>query len=178
VTDTLTRVRELDNAGPVVVVTSLSSDSHTWNLVFLQLQIEELGYRVVNLGPCVPDELLVSRCRDIDPALIVVSSVNGHGYQDGLRAIRRLRSTEGLGRVPVVIGGKLGVTGGEDASVGPALVEAGFDAVFEDGPDSLAVFRDFVLALPGTASVAASVSASVSASASGSVSASDVRTSA
>ncbi|MGO4754660.1 cobalamin B12-binding domain-containing protein, partial [Streptomyces sp. 2MCAF27] len=74
------------------VVTTMASDSHTWNLVFLQLLIEELGFSVVNLDPCVPDDLLVARCADIAPAFIAVSSVNGHGYQDGLRVIKKLRA--------------------------------------------------------------------------------------
>ncbi|WP_149828629.1 cobalamin-dependent protein [Streptomyces tailanensis] len=90
-----------------VVVTSMASDSHTWNLVFLQLLLEELGHDVVNLGPCVPDDLLVTRCAAIRPAFVVISSVNGHGCQDGLRVIRRLRSHPGLFAMPVVIGGKL-----------------------------------------------------------------------
>jgi methylaspartate mutase sigma subunit len=59
-----------------VVVSGLASDAHTWNLVYLQLVIEELGYRVVNLGPCVPDDVLVEECRRIDPVLLVIGSVN------------------------------------------------------------------------------------------------------
>ncbi|MBT2383211.1 cobalamin B12-binding domain-containing protein [Streptomyces sp. ISL-11] len=139
--------------GGCVVVTSMASDAHTWNLVFLQLLIEELGYRVVNLGPCVPDELLVSRCADLDPALIVFSSVNGHGYQDGLRVIERLRGVAGLRSTPAVIGGKLGVTDEGDASRAGELMAAGFDAVFDDGSDPVAALQHFIAALPGPAPV-------------------------
>ncbi|MET8178961.1 cobalamin-dependent protein [Streptomyces sp. NPDC005336] len=130
-----------------VVVTSMASDSHTWNLVFLQLLIEELGYRVVNLGPCVPDDLLVSECRALDPAMVVVSSVNGHGYQDGIRVIRRLRAAGPLAATPVVIGGKLGVTGHEDTARIGELMAAGFDAVFDDGADPAAALSGFVRTL-------------------------------
>src|SRR5205823_4406136 len=97
--------------GLSVVVTSVASDSHTWNLVFLQLALEELGHRVVNLGACVPDELLVAECLRVRPDLIVVSSVNGHGFRDGTRLIGRIRACPELATTVVVIGGKLGIAG-------------------------------------------------------------------
>ncbi|WP_229345937.1 cobalamin B12-binding domain-containing protein [Streptomyces flavotricini] len=131
-----------------VIVTTLASDSHTWNLVFLQVLIEECGYDVVNLGPCVPDELLVSECRDRNPEMIVISSVNGHGYQDGMRVIGQLRDAAPLAATPIVIGGKLGTDGGEGASRTHELMAAGFDAVFEDGQDPIAAFHAFLATLP------------------------------
>lgn len=62
---------------------SVASDSHTWNLVFLYLLLEELGFDVVNLGASLPDDILISECTRIEPDLVVISSVNGHGYNDG-----------------------------------------------------------------------------------------------
>jgi len=115
-----------------VVVTGLPSDSHTWNLVFLQLYLEERGHQVVNLGPCVPDETLTRECARHQPDLVVVSSVNGHGRADGLRVIRKLRNRPELVGVPIVIGGKLGTTGAQSTADLTALVDAGFDAVFDD----------------------------------------------
>jgi methylaspartate mutase sigma subunit len=127
-----------------VVVTSLASDAHTWNLVYLQLVLEELGHRVVNLGACVPDQLLVSECVRHSPDLVVVSSVNGHGFHDGTRVIAALRPRL---TAAVVIGGKLG-TGGSDGARHRAarLREAGFDAVFEDGT-GMAAFRAYLTRL-------------------------------
>lgn len=158
---------QLEHHGPPagigldIVVSSVASDSHTWNLVFLQSVLEELGHRVTNLGPCVPEELLVRECLRAAPDLVVISSVNGHGHRDGLRLIERVRSRSELAHVPVVIGGKLGVTGALGAAErGAALVEAGFDAVFGDDMahvagrgvstdvDAMAAFRSFVGALP------------------------------
>ncbi|MER6570189.1 cobalamin-dependent protein [Streptomyces sp. NPDC001093] len=131
-----------------VVISSLASDSHTWNLVFLQLLIEECGYEVVNLGPCVPDELLVAECSARRPEMIVISSVNGHGHQDGMRVIERLRDCDPLAATPIVIGGKLGTDGGEGQDRTGELIAAGFDAVFEDGKEPIAAFRTFLDALP------------------------------
>lgn len=131
-----------------VIVSSVASDSHTWNLVFLQLLIEELGYTVVNLGACVPDGVLAAECRERNPDLIVLSTVNGHGYQDGMRVIQRLRATEGLAATPTVIGGKL-VTELVDGAPLDELVAAGFDGVFQDGVSSPDEFHHFMRALPG-----------------------------
>jgi methylaspartate mutase sigma subunit len=130
-----------------VVVTSTASDSHTWNLIYLQLLLEELGNRVVNLGSCVPEQALVDGCRALRPDLIVMSSVNGHGVQDGIRAISLIRSVPELTSTPTVIGGKLGVTGPDGGESARRLAAAGFDAVFHDG-DDIAVFRAFLDTLP------------------------------
>nr|BCB14666.1 glutamate mutase [Streptomyces spiroverticillatus] len=131
-----------------VVVSGVASDSHTWNLVFLQLLIEELGCDVINLGPCVPDELLVRECLEHSPDLLVLSSVNGHGAQDGLRMIRKLRARTELAGLPAVIGGKLGVSGGEGAERVAELIAAGFDSVFQDGSQEVSAFRRFLTDVP------------------------------
>lgn len=134
--------------GRTVIVSSMASDSHTWNLVYLQLLVEELGFDVVNLGACAPDELIVSECLSRRPAMLVLSSVNGHGYRDGLRVIRKLRVNPELTALPVVIGGKLGISGGESEAHIHQLVDAGFDAVFDEHQDAPDSFRQFVAAVP------------------------------
>ena len=137
-------VRQMDTSGGglSVVVTSVSSDSHTWNLVFLQLALEELGHRVVNLGACVPDDLVVAECLRTRPDLVVVSSVNGHGFRDGTRLVGRLRACPELATVPVVIGGKLGISGPGGSHSREQLRAAGFDAVFEEGA-GMATLRSY-----------------------------------
>jgi hypothetical protein len=52
-----------------VLLTGTASDAHTWNLVFLQKYIAEAGHEVVNLGPCVPESLLVDTCLRLRPDL-------------------------------------------------------------------------------------------------------------
>ncbi|MEU5985130.1 cobalamin-dependent protein [Streptomyces sp. NPDC047434] len=126
------------------VVSTVSSDAHTWNLVFLQLMLEEYGHEVVNLGPCTPDREIVDACLATRPDVLVISTVNGHGRLDGLRLIRVLRAHPELADLRVVIGGKLGVAGeaGREEH-GDALAEAGYDAVF-DSDDALDEFADFL----------------------------------
>jgi arginine dihydrolase len=128
--------------GLSVMVTSVASDAHNWNLVYLQLVLGELGHKVLNLGPCVPEELLVSECLRVMPDLIVVSSVNGHGFIDGRQLISRIRACPELAATPVVIGGKLGIGGAAGRESHDQLLAAGFDAVFEDGT-GMAAFRSF-----------------------------------
>ncbi|MEU4392183.1 cobalamin-dependent protein [Kribbella sp. NPDC023855] len=135
--------RAVGDGDLTVLLTSVSSDSHTWNLVFLQLVLEELGHRVHNLGACVPDELLVAESLRLRPDLVVVSTVNGHGFHDGLRVIGQFRGHPELAGIPAVIGGKLGIAGpGSDLSRAE-LMAAGFDAVFDDGT-GLTAFQSFV----------------------------------
>ncbi|MFI5567664.1 cobalamin B12-binding domain-containing protein [Streptomyces sp. NPDC051740] len=110
-----------------------SSDAHTWNLIYIHLFLEERGYTVSNLGSCVPNDLLARTCRELQPDLVVLSSVNGHGFTDGLEAIRAVREQRDLRRLPVVIGGKLGTDGLRNAGCTRSLLDAGFDAVFDNG---------------------------------------------
>lgn len=129
-----------------VIVTGTSSDAHTWNLVFLQLLLEELGHEVINLGPCTPDTLVVDSCAALRADLLVVSSVNGHGLIDARSLIAALRSGPDTAQLPVVIGGKLGISlTGREESV-RALIGAGFDAVFDEAM-SITSFQSFVASL-------------------------------
>lgn len=131
------------SGGLHVLVTSVASDAHTWNLVYLQLVLQEEGHRVTNLGACVPDELLLAECLRLRPDLVVISSVNGHGARDGGRAIAALRAQPELATLPVVIGGKLGIDGARGSEHTAPLLAAGFDAVFGDGA-GIASLRTFL----------------------------------
>ena len=108
----------------------------------MQKYLQERGLEVINLGPCVPDELLVEQCVRAAPDLVVVSSVNGHGRADGLRVIRKLRERPELADTSIVIGGKLGINGRQSKRELQSLRDAGFDAIFDDnaGAEDLADF--------------------------------------
>jgi len=138
---------------PTAIVSTVASDSHTWNLVYLQLLLEEHGYEVTNLGACTPDDLLVRECRERQPDVVVVSTVNGHGHQDGRQIIGRLRGCPELTATPVVIGGKLGVSGGTGRTYGEELRAAGFTEVFEEGVAGPAEFSGFLGSLSQRAGV-------------------------
>ncbi|CAM5681967.1 cobalamin B12-binding domain-containing protein [Streptomyces tanashiensis] len=123
-----------------ILLSGTASDSHTWNLVYLRLFLEEQGYEVVGLGPCAPAELLLAGCLRHTPDAVVLSSVNGHGYRDGLAAVRLLRAEPTLAGLPVVLGGKLGVAGHRQEADVARLTEAGCDAVLGEDLDALRAF--------------------------------------
>jgi len=135
----LTTTDGVPATGHRILLSTTSSDSHTWNLMFLQLLLEECGHEVVNLGPCVPDALLVETARSCRPSAIVISTVNGHGRIDGVRAVRAIRRDPETAQLPMVIGGKLGIEGASSDDEVSRLLEAGFDAVFTGDvhPDEL-----------------------------------------
>ncbi|MFH8621756.1 cobalamin B12-binding domain-containing protein [Streptomyces vietnamensis] len=123
-----------------ILLSGTASDSHTWNLVYLRLFLQEQGHQVVGLGPCAPVELLLAGCLRHAPDAVVLSSVNGHGYRDGLAAVRRLRAEPALAGLPVVLGGKLGVAGHRQEADVARLTEAGCDAVLGEDLDALCDF--------------------------------------
>jgi methylaspartate mutase sigma subunit len=116
--------------GSRVLLSATSSDSHTWNLVFLELLIAEHDHEVLNLGACTPVPLLVGECMRWRPDLVVLSSVNGHGATDGATAARSLRRVAVLRSLAIVIGGRLTTDDSLDADERRALLDAGIDAVF------------------------------------------------
>jgi methylaspartate mutase sigma subunit len=135
-----------------VVLTSIPCDSHTWNLVYLDLFISERGFDVVNLGACTPIELVRRRCRELDPRVIVVSTVNGHGGLQAQELARNLANLPGRGRVQLVLGGKLGIHGEADVTRTRGLLEAGFDHVFDESPAMMDGFEAVLRAARTSAS--------------------------
>ena len=126
------------------IVSSTPSDSHTWNLVFLQLLLEERGSEVINLGSCVPLDHLVEKCLEYRPDVLVLSSVNGHGHMEGAEAIRAIRKLPELDGMHAVIGGKLGVLGPGNARFSDQLIDAGFDAVFHADASAMDAFMAYL----------------------------------
>ncbi|WP_019633403.1 cobalamin B12-binding domain-containing protein [Actinomadura atramentaria] len=113
-----------------MLVTTIASDSHTWNLVYLQLLLEEMGHEVTNLGACVPVAKVVEECALDRPDLVVVSSVNGMANLEAPGLVAALRARPELRGLPVVVGGQLGTLGPGNRRYAPGLLAAGFDAVF------------------------------------------------
>jgi methylaspartate mutase sigma subunit len=135
------------------VVTSVSSDAHTWNLVFLQLFLEERGGEVINLGACTPDEVIIAECRKAKPDVLVVSTINGHGHLDGKRLIGKIRRDAELADMYAVIGGRVALRGDNNVQLGAELLVAGFDATFEaeSGLDAFVSFLSSLALEPGGA---------------------------
>lgn len=113
-----------------ILIGGTPSDAHTWNLVFLQLWLQERGYDVVNLGSPLPVPALVRAVAETRPDLVAISTVNGHGVLEGEEIGAALAGRSERGATPLFIGGLL-VTRDEDRPEAAArLAAAGFDGVF------------------------------------------------
>lgn len=125
------------------VIATVPSDSHMWNLVYIELVLRENGWDVNNLGACTPAELVVETCLAERPDMLVVSSVNGHGHIGGRKLIDQIRRQSELDYLPVVIGGKLGTLGANNSVFVEPLVSAGYSAVFMEA-EGLEAFGRFI----------------------------------
>lgn len=114
-----------------VVLATTPSDCHTWNLVYLQLLLEEANASVVNLGPCTPHRVVIDALADVATDLVVISTLNGHGWAEGQQLMQQIRM-HSLDHPPVVIGGKLGCGIASDAHIPATLLAAGYRAVYVD----------------------------------------------
>ncbi|GAB4182645.1 MAG: hypothetical protein Tsb002_04210 [Wenzhouxiangellaceae bacterium] len=124
---------------------TVESDSHIWNLVYLQLFLEERGYQVDNLGCCTKVAYALRRIAETSPAFVLVSSVNGHGYVQGMRLYAEAESRFGSEIPEFVIGGKLTTHLSDIPRIKRNLLDIGYTAVFVDG-DMIAELDSFLLA--------------------------------
>lgn len=129
-----------------ILISSIPSDSHTWNLVYVQMLLQELGHETINLGQCVPIEDLIKSAHYHHPDLILISTVNGHGHIDGAEIIKRIKSCDLLRNIKVVIGGKIGIKGNDNIVYKNKLKQSGYDEVF-CGVHSIAEFLKFIGAI-------------------------------
>ncbi|OIJ94403.1 methylmalonyl-CoA mutase [Streptomyces sp. MUSC 14] len=123
------------------LVSTVESDSHIWNLVYLQKLLEENGAAVRNLGSCTPVDLVVRGISEYRPDLLVVSSVNGHGHH-GARVLLSALHDHGI-EMPCVVGGKLTTAESDNDRVRRDLLAHGYTDVFV-GEDAITRFRAFL----------------------------------
>ena len=120
---------------PIALLTTIPSDSHNWNLVFIELFLQEHGFKVINLGPSVPYELLLGACAQHHPDLLIVSTINGHGYIEGKELIKQVRQIEHMKDKPVFIGGKLSTDANMSYLYALELEQAGYTKTYCNDED-------------------------------------------
>jgi methylaspartate mutase sigma subunit len=126
-----------------VLLGSTPSDAHTWNLVYIQLVLEEYGLGVENLGACLPVGALLEACLREPRDLVVLSTIAGHGGAEAITIIEALRAHDELACTRVVIGGMLTTDGSQDSAVTADLLRRGFDGVYV-GEDAMLGFRSLL----------------------------------
>lgn len=127
-------------AGRRALLTTIPSDAHSWNLIFMTAFLREQGYQVVNLGVCVPVATTLAAGRREAPALVVVSTVNGHGYIEGIELAAAMRRDPLLAGTRLVLGGLIHSDPQLAEQHTARLRSAGFDQVYH-GDAGLAAFR-------------------------------------
>lgn len=134
----------MTSRAPLFVLSTVESDSHMWNLVYLQLLLEEHGVEVINLGPCVPTATTLQTLVSSRPDALIISSVNGHGFWQG-RALREAAVRAFGEELPLfLIGGKLTTSQADDVAVARELRAAGFAEVFV-GEQAIPEFRRWLV---------------------------------
>lgn len=113
-----------------VVLATTPDDSHLWNLAGVQLELEERGFSVTNLGPCTPVALLSDTLAVIEPELLVISSINGHGGISIVQMLRDLTSILLLTETRVVAGGLLCTDQARSHELERLLLSHGCHAIF------------------------------------------------
>ncbi len=134
-TETIRRLpaRPVPGGRPLkIVLSGLPCDTHAWNLVAVQVILEAMGHRVVNLGARVPVRRVLEACRRERPDCLVLSTVDGRGGADGARLITRLRADADLAALTTVIGGRFS---GRHPGADPRaeMLGLGFDEAFPVG---------------------------------------------
>lgn len=129
-----------------IIVATTPSDSHTWNLVYIQLLAEEYGFSVVNLGACTSVKDLYRKCKKIMPLAVIVSTINGHGSLEGREIAIALKSIKNDTGVRLIIGGNLCLKRYLDSRRKKELLMAGYDGVYDDA-GATQCLKDFLLQL-------------------------------
>ncbi|EPJ43313.1 MAG: hypothetical protein OFPII_42450 [Osedax symbiont Rs1] len=113
----------------------------------MQYLLTEKGYQVKNLGPCTPAAMVLKAIASEHYDLIVVSTVNGHGYLEAPSLAQAIRSVESYSH-KLIIGGKISTdNSAKSVQIKTAnLLFSGFDAVFDDSDsDIFDQFEKFLL---------------------------------
>lgn len=110
------------------LLVTVESDSHMWNLTYLQKVLEEQGVVLRNLGCCTPVDHVVCQVQQWRPDLVVVSTINGHGHHGVWVLLERLRAAGSA--VPLVVGGRLSTAVADDARIRADLLARGCAGVF------------------------------------------------
>jgi methylaspartate mutase sigma subunit len=126
-----------------IILLGTHSDSHTWNLIFMELFLKENNCQVRNLGACVSIEEISEETKKFPPDLIIVSSINGHLFQDGIKIINSLNQKFPKKLPPLVIGGRMGVSVIESDFQKKKLHKLGYEGVFV-GQNSLIHFKKYL----------------------------------
>jgi len=128
----------------LAILATIPSDSHSWNLIFMEKFLIETGFATINLGVCVPYEDVLVNCATHKPDYLVISTINGHGYMEGVELAKIIRAEINLTNMKMVIGGNLYVGSRILGKHINGLYAAGYDGVYSSA-NSLQEFSSLLI---------------------------------
>ncbi len=112
----------------MILLATLPSDAHSWNLLFVHMLLAEHGLALDNLGVCTPLPVLLRACVQRHPRVVLISATNGHHAVEGMLLAQHIHETLGSSRPALALAGDLTSPGRGHGF--QDLLAAGFDAVF------------------------------------------------
>jgi methylaspartate mutase sigma subunit len=111
-----------------VVIGVIGADIHVVGNKVIEFALRGAGFEVTNLGIFTTQEEFIHAAKEVDAAVILVSSLYGHGELDceGLRA-KCIES--GMADIKLYVGGNLVVGKHDPEEVRKRFLEMGFDRV-------------------------------------------------
>ncbi|MCL2376348.1 MAG: methylaspartate mutase subunit S [Defluviitaleaceae bacterium] len=119
---------------PTLVLGVIGADVHAVGNKILNYTFTQAGFNVTNLGVMVSQKEFVEAAVEADAAVIIVSSMYGHGEID-CKGLREKCDEAGLTDILLYVGGNLVVGKQEFTQVEKVFLEMGFNRVYPPGSD-------------------------------------------
>jgi methylaspartate mutase sigma subunit len=127
----------MDSIEMNILLATTPSDSHTWNLIYLKMLLEEHNHQVNLLGPCTPVDDIISGVQLNNVDIVAISSINGHGFLEAQEIPQKMCRLPHP--PPIIIGGNLITNGRLSRKQKNHLIRIGFYEVYSEG-DSTSEF--------------------------------------
>ncbi|WP_329903709.1 methylaspartate mutase subunit S [Porphyromonas pogonae] len=118
--------------GKTVVTGVIGADAHAVGNKIIAFALEQVGFKVVNLGVMVSQEEYIEAAIETNADAILVSSLYGHGEID-CNGLREKCDEAGLNNIPILAGGNLVVGKQNFEEVEKRFLAMGFNQVYPPG---------------------------------------------
>lgn len=125
-----------------IIIAMTESDAHVVANKLLQVFLEELGYKTINLGACTPMIDVSETAHLRQPQAIVIGSQNGHALED-LSSLASLKAQHGI-TCPVLLGGNLSVGAHKADDLEQNFKNAGVDYICKDFEELAVMLEEIV----------------------------------
>ncbi|MBR0576265.1 methylaspartate mutase subunit S [Proteiniclasticum sp. BAD-10] len=124
-----------------IVLGVIGADCHAVGNKILDYSLTAAGYDVVNIGVLSPQEDFINAAIETDAAVIMVSSLYGHGEID-CRGMREKCDEAGLKGIKLYVGGNIVVGKQDFQEVKQRFLKMGFDRVYPPGTTVETALKD------------------------------------